>query len=69
MKNININELQDNASKFVKETETGAKFIISRYSKPVAVLLSVDEFEALENHNCKECIADFRKIAKKVEEK
>lgn len=66
MKNINVNELQDQASKLVKEVERGEKYQVNRYSKPVAVVLSVEEYESLVGHNCKDCINDLRRIAQGV---
>ena len=63
MKNITTNELQDQLSKIIKEVEAGEIYSVSRYSKPVAFLISKDEFGKKE---CKACMEDLRKIANKI---
>jgi len=68
MKNINVNQLQNQISKIMREVESGEVFEVSRYSKPVAYLMPRDEFEAaVSGSGCKSCMADLRKIAKKIE--
>lgn len=66
MKSINVNELQDQASRLIKDIERGDKYQVNRYSKPVAIVLSVEEYESLVDHNCKDCINDLRRIAQGV---
>jgi prevent-host-death family protein len=67
MKNISINKLQDQLSSSLKEVEAGEVYEISRYSTPVAYLVSVDEYKRLKSgEDCKKCVSDLRKIADKV---
>lgn len=67
MKNITTNKLQNELSKVIREVEKGEVFQVSRYSDPVAYLVSKEEFEKLVTGNeCKACMSDLRKIAKKL---
>lgn len=47
IKYININELQANISKIIKEIRSGFIYKIMRYSEPTAVILSYREYEKL----------------------
>lgn len=68
MRNITTNKLQSELSKVIKEVEAGEEYQVNRYSEPVAFLISKDKYEDLVNgQNCKACIGDLRKIAKKIE--
>lgn len=68
MKSVNINQLQDQVSKVIREVEKGETVEIIRYSKPVGYLLGVKSFDELTSKSeCKKCISDLRKIAKKIE--
>ena len=68
MKNINVNELQNQISKIMREIEGGEVYQVSRYSKPVAYLVPQGEYEAVvSGSGCKTCMQDLRKIAKKIE--
>jgi len=63
MKNINVNELQNQISKIMREVEAGEVYQVSRYSKPVAYLLPKEEFKsAVSGSGCKKCVEDLRKI-------
>lgn len=63
MKNINVNELQNNISKVLKNVENGEVFEVIRYSKPVAYLISKSDFDKIaKNSDCKKCVDDLRKI-------
>lgn len=63
MKNINVNELQNNISKVLKEVEDGDVFEVVRYSKPVAYLVSKSDFEKLSSgSDCKRCVSDLREV-------
>ena len=66
-KNINVNELQSDISKILKDVQEGNVYEVMRYSEPVAVVLSYREYLTLKGE-CKRCVIDLRKIAKKVEE-
>lgn len=67
MKNINVNELQNQISKIMREVESGEVYEVSRYSKPVAYLVPKDEFEnTISGVKCQKCLEDLRKIAKEI---
>lgn len=70
MKNINVNELQNQISKIMREVEAGEVYQVSRYSKPVALLVPREQFEAaVSGSGCKACMADLRKITKDIKRK
>lgn len=66
MKNVNVNELQANISEILREVEKGEIYEVMRYSEPTAVVLSYEDFLKLRGE-CKRCVEDLRKIAKKAE--
>lgn len=67
MKNINVNELQNQISKIIREVESGEIYQVSRYSKPVAYLVPQGEYEAaVSGSGCKSCMQDLRKITKSI---
>lgn len=63
---INVNELQAKISEILHSVERGDVYEVMRYSKPIAVVLSYDKYLKLCGE-CKRCIEDLRKIAKKAE--
>lgn len=60
-KNINVNELQSNISGILKEVQDGTIYEVMRYSDPIAVVLSYEEFLKLRGE-CKRCVEDLRKL-------
>ncbi|MEW6407502.1 MAG: hypothetical protein AB1465_02305 [Patescibacteria group bacterium] len=64
-KYANQHELQTKAKSLISDTQTGKRIILMRYSKPVAVLLSMDEYCKLSGKDCNVCIERIRKILKK----
>ena len=62
MININVNELQSKISSILKEVEKGEVYEVMRYSDPIAVVLSYEDFLKLRGE-CKRCVEDLRKIA------
>jgi len=67
MKNINVNQLQNQISKIMREVESGEVFEVSRYSKPVAYLVPQKEYEsAVSGEGCKKCLTELREIASKL---
>ena len=64
IRNINIRELQADASKVVKRAERGEVFEVMRYSHPVAILMSVDEYHNL-HQECRGCVEHWREITGK----
>lgn len=65
IKNINVNELQAEISKILKDVQRGSTYEVMRYSKPIAVVLSYDKYLKLQGE-CKRCVEDLRNIAKKA---
>lgn len=65
IKNINVNELQSEVSAVLKDVQSGNVYQVMRYSEPVAVVLSYDDYLKLRGE-CKLCVQDLRKIAKKA---
>lgn len=61
MKNVNVNELQSNISEILHEVEKGEIIEVMRYSKPVAVVLSYEDYLSLRGE-CKRCIEDIRTV-------
>lgn len=66
--NINVNELQAQISAVLKNVRNGTVYEVMRYSEPIAVILSYEEYLKLKGE-CKRCIQDLRKIAKLSEVK
>lgn len=64
-KTINVNELQSKISTILNEVKNGETYEVMRYSEPVAVVLPYEEYLNLRGE-CKRCVEDLRKIAKKV---
>lgn len=62
---INVNELQSNISEVLNEVKKGEIYEVMRYSEPIAVVLSYEDFLSLRGE-CKRCIEDLRRIAKRV---
>lgn len=64
MKSINVNKLQAKISEVIKECERGETFSVIRYSKPVAYLVSKEEYERLQHKDCEKCLSEIREVAK-----
>ncbi len=64
-KTINVNELQSQISTVLNEVKNGEIYEVMRYSEPIAVVLPYEDFLKLRGE-CKRCVEDLRKIAKKV---
>lgn len=64
-KTINVNELQSKISEVLGEVKKGEIYQVMRYSEPVAVVLSYNDFLKLRGE-CKRCVEDLRKIARKA---
>jgi prevent-host-death family protein len=62
-KNINVNELQSQISKVLKDAQAGEVYEVMRYSEPIAVVLSYNKYLSLRGE-CKRCIDDLRKLVK-----
>ncbi|MEK7142664.1 MAG: type II toxin-antitoxin system prevent-host-death family antitoxin [Patescibacteria group bacterium] len=62
-KTINVNQLQAQISQVLKDAQRGTIFEVMRYSKPMAVVLSFQEYQKLQGE-CQRCIKDLRKLVK-----
>lgn len=62
MKTININQLQAQISRVMKDVEGGESYEVMRYSRPVAVIRpkNAEAFET--NGQCHECLAKLDRI-------
>lgn len=64
---INVNELQNETSKVLKGLEEGKKYVLMRYSKPVAVLVGYEDYQEIKNlesnfvKECKACLVEAKK--------
>lgn len=61
MENINIYQLQAQASRIAKEASRGKTFQVLRYSKPVAIVMPFKEYEKLRGE-CRECLEHWRRV-------
>ncbi len=72
MKSININELQSKVSQVLKDVEKGSSYEVIRYSKPIAVILSKEEYGELKGElediraNCRFCAQELRERLEKI---
>jgi len=66
-KTINVNELQAKISQILKEVQKNTIYEVMRYSEPIAVVLSYEDFVKMRGE-CKRCVEDLRKIAFKTKE-
>jgi prevent-host-death family protein len=62
-KNINVNELQAQISKVIKDVQDGDVYEVMRYSEPVAVVLAYSDYLKLRGE-CKRCVQDLRKLVR-----
>ena len=56
-----IYEARNNLSNFVKIAERGEPVELTRYDKPVAVIISYEEFEKMEKPSFLEKLAELKK--------
>ena len=68
MKTININQLQAQISRVMKDVEGGEVYEVMRYSRPVAIIRPKSG-QVTQNEGCKECIAKIDEVLKIVESK
>lgn len=63
---ITTNELANDASKTLKNLKSGEGVVVLRYSKPVGVLLTWEDYKKIENleiqhiNECKSCISNTK---------
>lgn len=67
---ITTNELANDASKILRNLKKGEGIVILRYSKPVGVLISWEDYKKIENlesefvKECKVCLSAIKKDKK-----
>ena len=66
-KTINVNELQAKISTILKEVQRNTVYEVNRYSDPIAVVMSFEDYQKMHGE-CKKCVEDLKKIAFKVRE-
>jgi prevent-host-death family protein len=64
---ITTNELANDASKILRELKNGEAKVVLRYSDPVGVLVSYDDYKKMQNREakqvmeCKSCIGAIKR--------
>lgn len=64
---ITTNKLADDASKILKNLKNGEGVVVLRYSDPVGVLLSYEDYKKIENmeinqvQECKACLGAIKR--------
>lgn len=67
---ITTNELANDASKILRNLKKGEGTVILRYSDPVGVLISYEDYKKIENlendfvRECKACLVSTKKAKK-----
>ena len=69
MKTININQLQAQVSRIMKDVEGGEAYEVLRYSRPIAVIRPKKPAEELPKTRCGECIDKLDAILGAVRDK
>lgn len=65
MKTININQLQSQISRVMKDVEGGESYEVMRYSRPIAVIRpKKEEKGAL---GCADCLLKIEELSNKIE--
>ncbi|NTU69439.1 type II toxin-antitoxin system prevent-host-death family antitoxin [bacterium] len=68
---ITTNELANDASKVLKNLKNGEGVVVLRYSKPVGVVISYEDYKKIESlqsdfvHECKACLVSTKRDLKK----
>ncbi|PIZ00534.1 hypothetical protein COY62_02085 [bacterium (Candidatus Howlettbacteria) CG_4_10_14_0_8_um_filter_40_9] len=63
---INTNELANKTSEIIRDLEKGTNYIVLRYSDPVGVLVSYEDYKKLQNlesefvSECKKCLKEVK---------
>lgn len=66
---ITTNELANDASKILRELKSGEAKVVLRYSDPVGVLVSYEDYKKMQNreaeqvHECKACLGAIKRKA------
>ncbi len=67
MKTININQLQAQISRVMKDVEGGEAYEVMRYSRPVAIIRPKKPVEEPAKVRCDECIAKIDEVIAKLQ--
>ena len=67
MKTININQLQAQISRVMKDIEGGETYEVMRYSRPVAVIRPKKPAEEPAKMRCDECLAKIDEVISKLQ--
>lgn len=65
---ITTNELANDASKILRELKKGEAKVVLRYSEPVGVLVSYEDYKKMQSreaeqvHECKECLSQYKTL-------
>ena len=65
IKNANVNELQANVSRIIKDVEKGQVYRVMRYSQPAAVIIPYEDYEYLRD-NCRKCVKTLREDLERI---
>lgn len=69
MKTININQLQAQISRVMKDVEGGEAYEVMRYSRPVAIIRPKKPVEEPAKVRCDECIAKIDEVIETLNHK
>ena len=69
MKTININQLQAQISRVMKDVEGGEAYEVMRYSRPVAIIRPKKPAEEPAKVRCDECIAKIDEVIETLNHK
>lgn len=71
-KYTNQNELKTQTKRVIADVEAGERYVVLRYSKPVAVLLGMEDYCKLAHgdpEKCKKCQAEIKETLTKINKK
>ncbi|GEM_PF-706266 len=71
-KYTNQHELKTQTKRIIADVEAGERYVVLRYSKPVAVLLGMEDYCQLvhgDPDKCHKCQADIRATLSKINKK
>jgi len=66
MKTININQLQSQISRVMKDVEGGESYEVMRYSRPIAVIKPKKEEKA--SSGCEDCLRKISELSSKIDQ-
>lgn len=66
MKTININQLQSQISRVMKDVEGGESYEVMRYSRPIAIIRPKKEEKF--GTDCEQCLKKISELSEKIEQ-